>query len=182
MQLDALRDFTCAWARPRPAQLPYRAHAAADWSGDRALRSFIFQTWEELTELAHDSSLNASHKDWRVDNFLFGSNERLTVLDWESIVMVPTAEAVGYAAASFTHSWQDALYKPFTVEDANLFTAAITQNRPDIAEGVSGLQLRLATAFAGTVRLAEDQARGGPFWSQKSQKKPSLRSALRYLR
>jgi hypothetical protein len=74
--------------------------------------------------------------------------------------VLPAAEAAGYAAASFTHSWRDNLYKAFEVETTSIFLRALRRRAPRLDAGTSGVQLRVATAFTAAVRLGEDQARG----------------------
>jgi hypothetical protein len=159
-QLDALRSFVPARVVRRPAQPPLRARLAADRAKDARIRALIWATWDRLSVLANRTVATVSNTDWRTDNFLSGPHGLSAVVDWESLVTLPAGEAVGYAAASFTHSWRGELYRPFDIAEASSFVAALPTRSSLLAEPTSSLQLRLALAFTGAVRLGEDQARG----------------------
>lgn len=154
-QLAALAEFLPSWQQPRPVELPRRARKALDGCGDPRLDELLSTAWVELCRLAENRPLTASHVDWRSDNILFAAGRVSAVLDWEGTVRLPAAEAIGYAAASLTHSWRDDLYQPLTLAPVTRFleTASAGLGAQDREHAL------LAARFAGGIRLAEDAGR-----------------------
>jgi Ser/Thr protein kinase RdoA (MazF antagonist) len=94
-QLDGLSSFRPRWTPTRPARLPHRAEEAVCRSDDARLAQAVTETWEQLGQLAAIEAVSASHTDWRADNILFAGDKVAAVLDWEDVVLLPAAEAVG---------------------------------------------------------------------------------------
>jgi hypothetical protein len=158
-QLGALRGFRPTWTPIRPDGLPRRAQEAINNCSDNQLRETIRASWQQLSRLACDQEA-ASHVDWRADNILFLNGQVAAVLDWEDVVLLPSAEAVGYGAGSLTHSWREALYRPLALPAVMWFLEA-AGNRLAREPGSPGAaHARLAAFFTCAVRLAEDQQRG----------------------
>lgn len=160
-QLDGLRGFLPTWTPARPSSLPRRAHEAIANSPDQRLGRAVSESWHRLAELAADQPVAASHADWRADNILFLDREVAAVLDWEDVVMLPAAEAAGYAAGSLTHSWRETLQRPLALPAVMRFlevTGELLAWQPGSPEMAHA---RLAAYFTCAVRLAEEQHRGG---------------------
>ena len=159
-QLGALRGFRPTWTPIRPDGLPRRAQEAVNNCSDNQLCEAIRESWQQLSRLACDQAEAASHVDWRADNILFLDGQVAAVLDWEDVVLLPAAEAVGYGAGSLTHSWCEALYRPLALPTVMGFLDA-AGNRLAWEHGSSAAaHARLAAFFTCAVRLAEDQQRG----------------------
>jgi hypothetical protein len=159
-QLGALRGFRPTWTPIRPDRLPRRAREVIHNCSDNQLREAIHESWRQLSRLAGEQPEVASHVDWRADNILFSDGQVAAVLDWEDVVLLPSAEAVGYGAGSLTHSWREALHRPLDLSAVMWFLEA-AGNRLAWEPGSSGaVHARLAAFFTCAVRLAEDQQRG----------------------
>lgn len=158
--LRGLRGFLPAWTPPRPPQPPLRAREAITRSPDVQLSEDISASWSQLGSLASGRPTVASHADWRADNILILDGQVAAVLDWEYVVLLPAAEAVGYAAGSLTHSWRETLYQPLDLLPVTRFldTAARCLNWE--AGSLRAVNARLAAFHTCAVRLAEDQHRG----------------------
>jgi hypothetical protein len=158
-QLGALRGFRPTWTPIRPDGLPRRAQEAINNCSDNQLRETIRASWQQLSRLACDQEA-ASHVDWRADNILFLNGQVAAVLDWEDVVLLPSAEAVGYGAGSLTHSWREALYRPLALPAVMWFLEAAGSRLAREPGSPGAAHARLAAFFTCAVRLAEDQQRG----------------------
>ncbi|MGK5496746.1 phosphotransferase [Streptomyces sp. URMC 125] len=157
-QLLALRGTRASWAPGRPDPMPRRARAALDAATSADTRELVVTAWRALVAMARGSVGVTSHADWRADNILFHDGRVAAVFDWEDLVLLPAAEAVGYAAASLTHTWREEVHAPVTLEPIELFLALAEENgvlRPE-----AGTHARTAALYLAAVRLAEDQRRG----------------------
>jgi hypothetical protein len=159
-QLGALRGFRPTWTPIRPDRLPRRAQEASNNCSDNRLCEAIRESWQQLSRLACDRPGVASHVDWRADNILFLDGQVAAVLDWEDVVLLPSAEAVGYGAGSLTHSWREALYRPLALPAVMWFLAAAGNRLAWEPGSPEAAHARLAAFFTCAVRLAEDQQRG----------------------
>ncbi|HEX5567660.1 MAG TPA: phosphotransferase [Streptomyces sp.] len=157
-QLLALRGTRANWAPDRPECLPGWARAALDAATSTSTRELVVTSWQALITMARGSAEVTSHADWRADNILFRDERVAAVLDWEDLISLPAAEAIGYAAASFTLTWREEIYAPVALEPIELFLALAEENgmlRPE-----AGMHARTAALHMAAVRLAEDQQRG----------------------
>lgn len=155
-QLKALRRETVPRAPRRPVGLPARSRDAAIAARSSSLRNAIDGSWRRLSQLARTQPWVTTHGDWRADNLLFRGDEIVAVLDWEILIDLPAAEAVGYAAASLTHSWRTDLRVPL---DAKVITAFLDcAERLGLINGSTSGHARLAAFHIAAVRLVEDQA------------------------
>jgi Ser/Thr protein kinase RdoA (MazF antagonist) len=159
-QLGALRGFRPTWTPIRPDGLPRRAQEAINNCSDNQLREAIRESWQQLSRLAYDQPEAASHVDWRADNILCLDGHVVAVLDWECVVLLPSAEAVGYGAGSLTHSWREALYRPLALPPVMWFLEAAGNRLTWEPSSPGAAHARLAAFFTCAVRLAEDQQRG----------------------
>lgn len=157
-QLVGLDGFRPTWTPARPSNLPRRAQEAIAKGSDCRLGQAISESWHQLARLALDRPVVASHTDWRADNILVLDDHQVAaVLDWEDVVMLPAAEAVGYGAGSLTHSWRESLYRPVALPPVMRFLEMAGRRltwKPGSPEMVHA---RLAAFFTCAVRLAEDQ-------------------------
>jgi aminoglycoside/choline kinase family phosphotransferase len=170
-QLLALRDVRASWAPARPISLPWRARVALQAATDAGTVELIVASWQSLSAMSRSGAPATSHADWRADNILFEGERVVAVLDWEDLIVLPAAEAIGYAAASLTHSWRTEIYAPVTVEPIELFLSFARENGMLRAE--AGTHARTAALHTAAVRLAEDQKRGAAAISSRE-----LRMAL----
>lgn len=159
-QLGGLDGFRPTWTPARPSSLPRRAHEAASKCPDRQLVLAISESWHRLARLAVDQPVVASHADWRADNILVRDGQVAAVLDWEDVVVLPAAEAVGYGAGSLTHSWRETLYRPVVLPPVMRFLEGAGQRLAWGPGAPEMVHARLAALFTCAVRLAEDQHRG----------------------
>lgn len=159
-QLKALRGESTPWTPRRPVGLPGRSRQAVIAGRSTALRSAIVGSWRTLTRLATTQPSVTTHGDWRADNLLYADGRLVAVIDWEILIDVPVGEAVGYAAASLTHSWRPELRTPLdpSVIVHFLERAEVLRVLPSEAAG----HARIAALHAVAVRLAEDVAAGIP--------------------
>lgn len=160
-QLGGLHGFRPTWAPARPSGLPRRARESITNSSDQRLERAISESWYQLAALAADQPVTASHTDWRADNMLFLDDEVAAVLDWEDVVLLPAAEAVGYAAGSLTHSWRETLQRPLALPAVMRFLEAAGERLAWQPGSPRMAHARLAAYFTCAVRLAEEQHRGG---------------------
>lgn len=160
-QLVGLRGFRPTWTPARPSRLPRRAQEAVANSPDQRLERAISESWHQLVALAADQPVMASHTDWRVDNIFFLDAEVAAVLDWEDVVLLPAAEAVGYAAGSLTHSWRETLQRPLALPAVMRFLEVAGERLAWQPGSPEMAHARLATYFTCAVRLAEEQRCGG---------------------
>ncbi|WP_078857300.1 phosphotransferase [Streptomyces sp. NBRC 109706] len=156
-QLLALRGTRASWAPTRPKGLPRRGRSALEAGPDPIVRALITNSWQDIADRASGVP-SGSHADWRADNLLFAGNRLVAVLDWEDLISVPAAEAVGYAAAALTHSWRDEIYAPVTLDPIEVFLSCATECGVLTPQSIG--QARAAALYSAAVRLAEDQARG----------------------
>ncbi|MFI5623437.1 phosphotransferase [Nocardioides sp. NPDC051685] len=157
-QLKVLPRTSAPWVPRRPVGLPARSREAAHVARSSSLRDAIVGSWYRISELAASQPWTTTHGDWRADNLLYGENAVLAVLDWEILISVPVAEAVGYAAASLTHSWRPDLRKPLDPSTVVTFIHSAERHHA-LAPGETG-HARLAALHVAAVRLAEDEADG----------------------
>lgn len=170
-QLKALRGESSPWTPRRPAGLPRRSRQAAIAGRSTVLRSAIVGTWRRLTQLATSQPSVTTHGDWRADNLLYAGGKLAAVLDWEILIDVPVGEAVGYAAASLTHSWRPELRTPLDLSVVVQFIERAEALHVLPAEAAG--HARLAALHTVVVRLAEDAAAGVPT--------PTLAAVTRHL-
>ncbi|MGH3628746.1 MAG: phosphotransferase [Sciscionella sp.] len=159
-QLGGLDGFRPMWTPARPLGLPRRAQEAVVNSQDRLLGLAISESWQRLAQLALDQPAVASHSDWRADNILVHAGQVAAVLDWEDVVVLPAAEAVGYGAGSLTHSWRETLYRPVALPPVMRFLEVAARRLTWEPGAPEMVHARLAALFTCAVRLAEDQHRG----------------------
>lgn len=157
-QLKVLRRTRAPWVPRRPVGLPARSREAARAARSSSLRDAIVGSWHRISELAASHPWTTTHGDWRADNLLYADNAVLAVLDWEILISVPVAEAVGYAAASLTHSWRPDLRTPLDPGTVVTFIHSAERHHA-LAPGETG-HARLAALHVAAVRLAEDEADG----------------------
>lgn len=157
-QLSALNGFTPTWGPPRPVTLPRHALRALSAPSAGPWRARITDDWAELGRLAEDRPVRASHVDWRCDNILFGAGRVTAVLDWESVISLPRAEAVGYAAASLTHSWRPGLHQPLALAAVTRFLKRVQCVSAWAEDSGEARHARLAARYKCAVRLAESPA------------------------
>ncbi|MGH8901887.1 MAG: phosphotransferase [Egibacteraceae bacterium] len=155
----ALDGFVPTWAPPRPLTLPERARLAVAATKDAALRDTIESAWVKLSRLAMIGKLYACHTDWRADNMLFRGGQLAAALDWESLVLLPFAEAAGYAAGSLTHSWRAELVRPIALEPAETFMTVAQRQAGDHCILCPDSHMRLACLLTCAIRLVEDRLR-----------------------
>lgn len=155
--LRALRGLTPHWAPPRPTTLPYRSRQAVEASTDQALNAAVWASWQRLSTLARTTPTVSAHTDWRSDNFLLAPRGFAAILDWESIVQLPAAEAIGYAAGSFTHSWREDLGAPVQIEPITAFITAISHEE---VGAWTWPHAGHAVFLTAATRLVEDRLRG----------------------
>jgi Phosphotransferase enzyme family len=160
-QLVGLRGFRPTWTPARPSRLPRRAQEAIVNSPDQRLERAISESWYQLAALAADQPVTASHTDWRADNLLVRDGKVAAVLDWEDVVTLPAAEAVGYAAGSLTHSWRETLQRPLALPAVMRFLEVAGERLAWQPGSPEMAHARLAAYFTCAVRLAEEQHRGG---------------------
>jgi hypothetical protein len=159
VQARALFHFVPSWTPVRPLRLPTRAIQAVNATRSAALKNFISRSWIRLCELVVPGSEITSHVDWRSDNLIFAADNTVIALDWEGLALVPIAEALGYAAASFTQSWRPSAYTRFITKDALRFLEASSM-MSSLRQQEKNFHVLLALGFAGAVRIAEDEVRG----------------------
>ncbi|MGY0386377.1 phosphotransferase [Nocardioides sp. WG-D5] len=157
-QLKVLRRTSAPWVPRRPVGLPARSREAAHAARSSYLRDAIVGSWHRISELAASHPWTTTHGDWRADNLLYADDGVLAVLDWEILISVPVAEAVGYAAASLTHSWRPDLRAPLDPGTVVTFIRSAERHHA-LAPGETG-HARLAALHVAAVRLAEDEADG----------------------
>jgi aminoglycoside/choline kinase family phosphotransferase len=158
--LKALRSESAPWTPRRPVGLPRRSRQAAIVGRSTALRNAIVGSWRRLTHLAMTQPSVTTHGDWRADNLLYAGDRVVAVLDWEILIDVPVSEAVGYAAASLTHSWRPELRSPLDPSVVVRFLERAEALR--VLPGETAGHARLAAFHMVAVRLAEDTAAGIP--------------------
>lgn len=159
-QLYVLAGFHPDWTAPRPPMLPRRAQEAVCGGTDEHLAVAITELWEQLARLARERPSTASHTGWRADNILFTGTRAAAVLDWEDVVLLPAAEAIGYAAASLTHSWRETLYQPLELDPVENFLHVVRTFIGWRSDSPEMNHARAAAFFTCAVRVAEDQRRG----------------------
>lgn len=157
-QLKVLRRASAPWVPRRPDGLPARSREAAHAARSSSLRDAIVGSWHRISALAGTHSWTTTHGDWRADNLLYADNAVLAVLDWEILISVPVAEAVGYAAASLTHSWRPDLRTPLDPSTVVAFIQSAERHHA-LAPRETG-HARLAALHMAAVRLVEDEADG----------------------
>lgn len=158
LQIKALRRATISWAPRRPAGLPERSRQAAVAAPSTALRNAIVASWRTLSHLARTQPSVTTHGDWRADNLLYLEDRIAAVLDWEILIEMPLGEAVGYAAASLTHSWRPELQTPV---DPDLVAHFLQQSEAlGVLPTAGAGHARLAAFHAVAVRVVEDASAG----------------------
>lgn len=157
-QLKVLRRQSAPWTPPRPVGLPIRSREAAVAASSTSLRNAIVSSWRKLSHLAQTQPLVTTHGDWRADNLLFDADAVIAVLDWEIIIDLPLAEAVGYAAASLTHSWRPDLRR--LLDPTAITTFLNAAERLGVLTAVASGHARLAALHIAAVRVVEDETDG----------------------